>query len=342
MKKLLLALLVLLTGISSSFAQRVDADKKTGLITVDGRPSFYLTGKNRALFTADFSLENLQRQELAYLKALQRQVFNPSTGYTTQTYYSVTFSQSGNYCEIYDFSSLSYFKSLAKTIAAAGLVQNNTISQPAEQKFIVMYNGVFLRDPNNDRFEDDGIVREGRGSNRRYDDRRGNNDDRFDDRRGNGRYDNDPRDRRDNDNRYDDRRNNGRNNNDQDDRDPRDRRDDRYNDGRNNNNNNNDRDDRNVDGPPPPPVKISLANNKVFDNNEQIGTYKQTNGATKNDVVITIYDMDNRKAATARRTAAASKTWQITLDDGTKVSTPYAADSPLVKLFTYLAEQGYL
>lgn len=299
---------------------------------MDGRPSFYLTGKNRSLFLADYALENLQHRELAYLKALQAQVFNPATGYTsTQTYYSMTFSQTGNYCEIHEFSSLSFFKSLAKTIAAARLVENDAITRQAEEKFVVMNGGTFLRDPDGPgRRYDDGVDYEGRGSDRRrrddrYNDRR---DDRYND-RGDDRYDD--RNRRDNqDDRYDSRR------------DDRGRNDDRYNNDRDRDSRDGNRSSDGPDGPPMPPVKISINKEKIYDNDELIGTYKQTAGTTRSDMIITIYDQDNRKAATVKRTPATSKNWQITLADGTQTTAVYSADSPLVRLFTFLAEKGYL
>lgn len=326
MKKLLLPLLLLLSGITPLFAQQVDFDKKSGLITVDGKPLFYLMGKNRVLFQSDYSLENLQHQELAYLKAEQQRIYSPGYGYTTETFYSMTFSNSGNYCEIHGLTGFSMFKALAKNIAAARIVQNDAISVQAENKFIVMNNGIFLKDPNDSRYDgDDRMARRDRynrrndrsGDNRYYDGSRGGRDDYRDDRdRGSRRDDrNDPGDDR-RDNRYDDRNNDNRGNN-----------------GRNN------ADD---DNPAPLPIKISIANNKIYDNDEYIGTFSQVNGKVKGEVTVTINDTENRKIATAKRASATTANWQITLIDGTKYTLKYDKVSPLVTLFTSLAEKEYL
>lgn len=330
MRKTLLSLAVLLlAGLNHAFAQRVDVDKKTGLITVDGKPSFYLSGRNRVMFQADYALENLQHQELAYLKALQQPVYSPVTNTTTtETFYNMTFTRSGNSCELHGYTSFSIFKSLAKTIAAARLVQNNDISIQEERKFIMMNNGVFLQDPNgpggrDGRYAGDG--RDGRGG--RDMDGRGDRDGRYGDGGYNdrdGRGDRNGRDDRDMDNR-DNRGNMG----------GRDDRDNNYNDRNDDRNNNTE-----IAGPPAP-VNISITNGRIYDGDELIGSYKQAAGKKKGDIVITITDVDNHKLATASRTTAATD-WSVTLADGKKVAVRYRADSPLVKLFTFLAEKGYI
>ena len=350
MRKILLPLFILLlTGINTAFAQRVDVDKKSGLITVDGKPSFYLMGKNRSLLSADYALENLQHQELAYLKVQQQQVYSPATNTTsTESYYTMTFTKTGNSCELHGYTSFSVFKSLAKTIAAARLVQNDDISVQEERKFIVINNGMFLQDPNggprgDDRggYAGDDRGRGGRGRDDRAGDDRGGRDDR--DPRGNPNYDRNRDDRNNNagdDRGRDDRggrddRNadNGRGNV-RDDRagDDRGGRDDRGH-GRN--------DDNAVPDGPAKPIVISITNGRIYDGDELIGTYKQTAGKKKGDVIVSIVDVDSHKIGTATRGASATD-WSITLADGKKLAVRYRAESPLVKLFQFLAEKGNL
>ena len=143
----------------AGMAQSIDVDKKSGLVTVDGKEAFYLKAKNKVLWQADYSLENLNNEELAYLKAATEEVYNTMTRkYDDKMTYEVTFTQTGNFCTIRDFTSLSVMKSLAKIIAAARLVENDRVSAEAERKFVVMHNGVLQKDPtivlnvvNNDR-----------------------------------------------------------------------------------------------------------------------------------------------------------------------------------------------
>lgn len=147
--KFLQLLSLLLFSAFATAAQKVEVDKKSGLITVDGQAAFYLKPKKKVLWQSDYALENLDGKELAYLKAEEGQKWNNTTDkYETTTFYGITFSQSGNYCQIRNYNSFSVVKSLAREIAAARLVQNGVISPEAEQKFVVMHNGSFLKDPN--------------------------------------------------------------------------------------------------------------------------------------------------------------------------------------------------
>jgi hypothetical protein len=169
MKALLFSFLLLFSAITSSFAQKVTFDKKTGLISVNGAPSFYLIGRQRAVFQADFSLENLQHRELAYLKVLQQRIFSPIYGFTTETFYVMNFTESGNYCEIHGLPGFSMFKALGREIVAARLVQGDRILPQAEQHFIRVNGGRFRNERNGNRGNDD------RYNNRTADDDRYNN-----------------------------------------------------------------------------------------------------------------------------------------------------------------------
>ncbi len=313
MKKVLLAL-VLLLQLTPAIAQKIEVEKKTNLISVDGTPSFFLMPRNRILFTADYTLENMQHRELAYLKAVQQPTYSPAAGSSTETFYVMTFSQSGNSCELHGFTSFSVIKSLARSIAAARLVQNNQVSREAERKFVVMYNGSFVQDPSDDRGRNDD-----RG---RYDDGRNSRDDQ---------YGND-RNRRNDDPRSGDRRN--------------DRTDDgrgydnnRDNNGRNDNEHDNNDQQGNV---APAPLNINIVNNKIYDGDELLGTFKKVAAAPKGQTAYTVYDAVNKKVAAVKHTNNTTEEWQITLADGKKVMIRYREDSPLVKLFQAMAEKGYL
>ncbi len=317
MKKAILALALLLQ-ILPAIAQKIEVEKKTGLITVDGTPSFYLTSRNRILFNADYALENLQHQELAYLKYLQQPTYSPASGNSTETYYAMTFSQSGNSCELHGFTSFSVIKSLGRSIAAARLIQNNVISREAERKFVMMYNGVFIQDPSDDRGHDDRVGDRGHDDRDRRDD--GYRDNR-NDRRNNDNGDDRSGNRRDDRNGNDDRRN--------DDRGADDRGADRSSDGRTD--------------VPAAPLNININNGKVYDGDELIATYKPLAMVTKTETGYTVYDAQNKKIATVRHKNASTDDWQITMTtDGKKVTIRYRTDSPLVKLFSAMAEKGYL
>lgn len=127
-------------------AQDMDIDKKTGLVRVDGQDAFYLTVKNKSIMQNDFALENLNREELAYLK-YEEAVRYTSRGEKSITNYLMVFSKSGNQCYLTGFNMITgIMKPIAKSIAAAKLVQNGAISLAEERKFIVLHNGTFVKE----------------------------------------------------------------------------------------------------------------------------------------------------------------------------------------------------
>ncbi|RZA02170.1 MAG: hypothetical protein EOP47_07980 [Sphingobacteriaceae bacterium] len=140
MKKYILPMLLL--ACNHAIAQDVDVDKTTGLVKVDDKETFYLTPKNKSMMESDFSLENLQHEELAYLKLTKC-----NTGSGNSINYQMVFTQTGDQCMLSGFGTFSIIKPLAKKIAGAGLVKNGKISDVEERKFILMNNGTFLKSP---------------------------------------------------------------------------------------------------------------------------------------------------------------------------------------------------
>ncbi|MES2702007.1 MAG: hypothetical protein V4649_05180 [Bacteroidota bacterium] len=138
MKKIILAAALSVWSATALMAQNVDIDKKTNMVQVEGKDAFYLTPKNKQLMESDYSLENLQHQELAYLKMNK---------YGSNITYLMVFTKSGNQCTLTGFGTFGTLKHIAKTIAGANLVQDNVVSEEEERKFIILHNGTFLKDP---------------------------------------------------------------------------------------------------------------------------------------------------------------------------------------------------
>ncbi|HTN44937.1 MAG TPA: hypothetical protein VL098_01230 [Flavipsychrobacter sp.] len=146
MKKIILIVVAFLAINSSLRAQDVEVDKKTGLVKVEGQDAFYLTPKNKSMMQNDFALENLNHEELAYLK-YEEGVRYTSSGEHSTTNFLMVFTKSGNQCYLTGFSLISgYMKPIAKKIAGANLVQNGVISLTEERKFIVLNNGTFVKE----------------------------------------------------------------------------------------------------------------------------------------------------------------------------------------------------
>jgi hypothetical protein len=131
-------------------AQDVSLDKKTDLVTVDGKPSFYIfITQKRGLGVSDYSLQNLEKKELASFSPIKGDVYNNITHrYDETTYLQIVFSKTGNSAVIKELNAFGVQKSLAKTVAKALLVKDNDIDAEAERNFIVKLKGVFLKDPN--------------------------------------------------------------------------------------------------------------------------------------------------------------------------------------------------
>lgn len=143
MKQYILPVVMLFS--SFAMAQDVDVDKSTGLVKVDDQEVFYLTAKNKSLMESDFSLENLQHEELAYLKLVKGEKYNSGGGTSTTINYQMVFTKTGNQCMLTGFGMLSIIKPLAKRIAGANLVKDGKVSDAEERKFILLNNGTFLK-----------------------------------------------------------------------------------------------------------------------------------------------------------------------------------------------------
>jgi hypothetical protein len=136
--------LLLLLSAGNAFAQRVEVDKKTGLVKVDDKEVFYLQPKSVSIMNNDFSLQNLDHKELAYLKYTPVERYrNGST--STEDQYLMVFTETGNQCMLTGFGLLmGTIKPMAKQIVAANLVQNGSVSMNEERKFVNLHNGQFV------------------------------------------------------------------------------------------------------------------------------------------------------------------------------------------------------
>jgi hypothetical protein len=135
--------MVTLTG----FSQKVSIDYNTGLVKVNGVNSFYLVPNKIAVFKKDYILQNLNQEELAYLRVAFLFDYNASD-YNNQRKlaFYLTFKETGNNCFISNLG-LNTKVFLAKEIAKAKLVVNNRINPDAEKRFINHYAGNIIKDP---------------------------------------------------------------------------------------------------------------------------------------------------------------------------------------------------
>ena len=147
MKHFFLSAIALICAFAAS-GQNVDVDKKTGLVSVDDKDAFYLIAKSVGMMDYDYSLQNLEGKELAYLKHTTGTRYNNNGTTSSTNDYLMVFSKTGNQCTLTGFGLITgTIKPMAKMIAAANLVQNGEISEAEERKFVVIHKGSFINGP---------------------------------------------------------------------------------------------------------------------------------------------------------------------------------------------------
>jgi hypothetical protein len=143
-KSALLTIMIFFLGFTA-FCQDFEIDKKSGLVTVDGKDMFYMVSKKHDLFTKDFSLQDLKNNELVFFTYTS--VDKPRHYYDQEkekdVFYRAVFTKSGSTCNIPFEGAFGSMKSLVKKVVAANLVTKNGISQEEERKFVTMYGGYF-------------------------------------------------------------------------------------------------------------------------------------------------------------------------------------------------------
>ena len=146
MKKSILTLLLICFSIAV-FAQEVDVDKSTGLVKVNGIDSFYAIKKNKAMFSFDISIQNKNKEELAFLKYFDVNTLSwEERGTRSGLYYRLTFSKTSNTVNV--FPGMSTLKWVAKMVVTNKLIVNNEIEPAAERLFVVSNKGNLFQDPN--------------------------------------------------------------------------------------------------------------------------------------------------------------------------------------------------
>jgi hypothetical protein len=146
MRKIIL-LLITFCFTNLIIAQSVDIDKSTGLVKVDDKDCFYLIKTNKTFLTTDFSLQNLNKEELAYLKSVDVNTLPwDERGNHQGQFLRMTFISTTNTLNIFP-DAFDGIKQLAKRIAKAKLIVDNQIDPKAERIYVVSNNGKIFKEP---------------------------------------------------------------------------------------------------------------------------------------------------------------------------------------------------
>jgi hypothetical protein len=132
-------------------AQKIDV-AKDGLVKADGKDAFYLEKRNVTILgMSDFLLKDLQKKDIAYLKAETVPTYNYNNRYGSTTsntsMFTVTFMKSGNQAIINSFTSLSVPKSVARTLYNAELFAADGNLDPYKERLYCLSTGGRLLSP---------------------------------------------------------------------------------------------------------------------------------------------------------------------------------------------------
>ena len=145
MKPVCLFLVLLITTLAG-FAQKIAVNKETGLVKVNNVASFYLAPVTVGFMKKDYSLQNLQHNEIAYLKAIQVIDYSANDlNNQRESAFQFTFRNTGNFCNISGIG-FSVMKFLAKKIIENKLIVNNQFNPGAEKQFIVSNGGTIVKE----------------------------------------------------------------------------------------------------------------------------------------------------------------------------------------------------
>jgi hypothetical protein len=144
MKKIGLISIVFLCVVQfCAIAQKINIDKD-GLVEVDGKNQFYLVKKNAVFGIGDFSWQNLNHEEIGFLK-----FGNSNSPNGSASNYLLVMTASASSAIISNFSSLSYHKSLARTLFNSEMLRaDGTVDHLKERTFVISYFGRFYEMPN--------------------------------------------------------------------------------------------------------------------------------------------------------------------------------------------------
>ncbi|MEJ7610167.1 MAG: hypothetical protein WKF88_03200 [Ferruginibacter sp.] len=132
--------------VNSVNSQNIEIEKKSGLVKVDGKESFYLIKVNKSIVNFDLSLQNLEKKQLAFFatRSVDEIPYNlrpPNAG----AYFLVTFSETGNTANVFP-ESMGSVKDYARQIVQARLINESKIDMKAERAFVVSHNGNIFKE----------------------------------------------------------------------------------------------------------------------------------------------------------------------------------------------------
>ncbi|TCJ14484.1 hypothetical protein EPD60_10880 [Flaviaesturariibacter flavus] len=124
-------------------AQDIDVDRKTGLVTLNGREFCYIVPTSKGQ-VKQFNVQNLQHRDLIFVSENEGKRYNPQT----QTYegddYRVVFLDTRNWCTTMGrgLGHNNYHK-IARMLVAERLLQDGAVVPESERLFVRKNHGVF-------------------------------------------------------------------------------------------------------------------------------------------------------------------------------------------------------
>ncbi|MBA3829690.1 MAG: hypothetical protein H0X33_12185 [Taibaiella sp.] len=164
MKKVILILVVIGAALAGkaqdATVKTLEVDKRSGLVSVNGTPSFYMIAKAVVAWEADYSLQGMDHRELAYFKLAKGYRYNNTVHNHDQVqYYSLTFANTGAHCNIWKYlTDRTIVRSLARMVAEAQLIKGSSIDEENEKRFVLAHEGWLTPDGANATLPTSGTV----------------------------------------------------------------------------------------------------------------------------------------------------------------------------------------
>jgi hypothetical protein len=127
----------------TTYAQKIDVDRKSGLVTVDGDAYCYITPTTKS-FVRQFLVQNLQHQDLIFVSENEARRYNRETQTFEGDDYRVVFLSTHNWCTAKSVGAgFNNYQKIARLLVKEHLLQDNAVLPESERLFIRANHGVF-------------------------------------------------------------------------------------------------------------------------------------------------------------------------------------------------------
>jgi hypothetical protein len=124
-------------------AQEIDVNRKTGLVTVNGKEYCYIQPASKGA-VKQFNVQNLQHQDLIFISENEGRQYDRETQSFVGDDYRIVFLGTHNWCTAKsDGIGFNNFQKIARLLVKEQLLQDNAVLPESERLFIRKNHGIF-------------------------------------------------------------------------------------------------------------------------------------------------------------------------------------------------------